>query len=338
MPYRKKRRMGGRKKGSFRRKKRFGRKKGGQMSRRTMSLRYSPSPRTHRFLPENFFNKMYYKNAFAAVLGLTGAGDGNTFIRVTWNAMFDLIPNSIVAQTPYGFTTMTELYDNWIVLGAKITFSCWQVDLAANQNILAAIIPRHDETGPGSFLAKYLEMPGTKSKVVLERSVKPIVLSTYIKTKDMLGKSNVVDDPELWGSGTVNPIEVGQCILGLGSTEVLDTSVIVEGFVEVEFYVKWSGLAVFTSTQEDVMEITNLITPIAQKIQHKVVRSKRRSLAERRQYGIHPSGIGSPTIIEDMGIEEMKVDDSHRVIHRPKVVHVSPQHKQPLRRQDAMVF
>lgn len=124
------------------------------------------------------------------------------------NGLYD--PNITAAgHQPRGFDQIMQLYDHYVVIGAKLTVHCGpqpSVDSYARMCGIALF----DNATAKTNVTDYYEA-GTKSKLkqCLAENPLPVTVSLKCNPNKYLGRSKPMADPDLKGSDSSNPTE--QC-------------------------------------------------------------------------------------------------------------------------------
>lgn len=178
--------------------------------------------------------KHIYHEEFSLDPGAVGSPASYVF---SCNGLYD--PNITgVGHQPRGFDQLTQLYDHYVVIGAKMTVHAINTD-TGNGNMIIAMI--RDGTTVLSSPNDILEARFIKSKVMSpEGSGKNQAQMTIkVNPNKFLGKSKPLSSSELKGSSSSNPSE--QCffhLYGIPQPSQIDTAAIWVR-VRIEYETVW---------------------------------------------------------------------------------------------------
>lgn len=184
MPFRKK---------STTHRKKYSRRTGG---RKSLSLYRSP-------VPQKMVTKLRYADTFD--LNPSAVSQAVASHIFSANGLYD--PNITgVGHQCRGFDQLMTLYDHYVVLGAKATFT---FDNSGNEDSMYCGIALRDSSTSIGTLNSCRESGSVRQTITPGTGSRPTVISYKLNPSKFLGRSRAMSDPELKGSDSANPTE--QC-------------------------------------------------------------------------------------------------------------------------------
>lgn len=185
-------------------------------------------PRTLSALPNGIKTTMKYsmRTSLASVAGTPA-------VRVfSCNGVYDPDITGIGHQ-PRGFDQLMNLFDHFVVIGAKATV--WFQPADTNTVGSVCFISVQDNNPAFTDSRDYFEAANVATRAISQNGDNAHCLVSTINPSKFLGRSKPMADPDLKGSTASNPNE--QCFFHIGQVGIQDQNTTVYLQVELEYTV-----------------------------------------------------------------------------------------------------
>lgn len=176
-------------------------------------------------LPTRLHSKLIYSDRLSINPGL-GTTTGYVY---SCNGLYD--PDIVfVGHQPRGFDQIMQMYDHYIVVGARVTF---KLTNPTAQNAVMGVTIR-DASTLETVLTEYRESNYTSERILLANSENVGIVVKSVKPGMFLGGRDPITDPDLKGNTSNNPVEQCYFHLWAASLGISDIGAL-DGLVKIEY-------------------------------------------------------------------------------------------------------
>jgi len=152
------------------------------------------------------------------------------------NGLYDPNASATLNHQPYSFDQLMQFYNHYIVIGAKIRVTAFQVTGGAPFTLCIKV--DDDALSTGALFTELMEQPYMKRTYSIDTQ-KPARLVQKFSAKKFYGGKNILGDDAFRGTSSSNPSELTYFIVGIGPVNETADVGSISCIAEIEYIVKF---------------------------------------------------------------------------------------------------